>query len=307
MKAQRRYWILLPIAFLLALGITASLFTGPWTAPLRAVGLLPSPDLEINYIDVGNMSPNIEGLVGDSILIRSSEGKTMLIDGGYENGKALAFLQANNVTHIDVVVLSHLHEDHTGGLIDVLKNIPVDLFVHSGQTDEADPTYLAFVQALEESGVPQRIVKKNDTIPFGSLSFHVLSPRKIIANTANDNSVVLRLVNGRVSFLFTGDAQALAEEIMLAGKLNVQADILKVAHHGADTSTTSAFLEAVDPEVAIYIAGAGNMHNLPHDVTLQKLKEHGASIYGTDASGTITLRTDGKTYQITTERGDAEE
>jgi competence protein ComEC len=286
----------------LVLGLTAVIITGAWVAPLRAVGLLAPLELEVTYINVGDMGPDHPGVVGDSILLRSSEGRQVLIDGGFPNGSALAYLQAHNVDHLDLVVLTHAHDDHTGGLIEILKNIPVDLLVYNGQPLDS-PIFAELEAAIGSQNVTTRVVKAGDTLPFGSLKFQVLSPRKINPDSINNNSVVLRLVNGKVSFLFTGDTQHLEEARLVASGVPLQADIFKIPHHGADSSSSMAFLVEVAPTIAIYSVGTGNMYDFPHAVTLENLDALGTQVFGTDVNGTVTVITDGKTYSVNPERG----
>ena len=271
---------------------------------LAAYRLLPPPSVQVDYIDVGHISGSAEGVVGDSILLTSSEGKVVLIDGGYSGAGALEHLKKRGITHIDLIVLSHPHDDHASGLIDVLNNIPVDRMVANGQGITDSDLYPVLLAAIKSSGVKYQIVKAGDTLSFGRLSFKVLAPPAVIeAIGHNNNSVVLRLDVGKISFLFVGDAMKLEEEWMMNAGVPLHVNILKVGHHGDDTASSPAFLEAVKPETAIYSAGKGNMHLLPKQETLDNLLQVGADVYGTDMNGTITVFTDGKTYTIKTERG----
>ncbi len=253
------------------------------------------PELEVTFIDVGQGN-----VVGDAILLRSSEGKVALIDGGEKGNGALPYLTGKNITHIDLVVLTHAHQDHIGGLIDIIRSIPVDTVVTNGQQAH-DPFFHEFEQAVRASGAEVVVVKAGDTIPFGRLTFRVLSPRKI-STSMNNNSIVLRLVNGRVSFLFTGDMEEMEESRLLSVSAPVRANILKVAHHGASTSSSMAFLRKVRPAVAVYSAGPANNAGLPEQKALENLHDVGAEIYGTDMNGTITVLTDGWKYTVSPER-----
>lgn len=261
--------------------------------------LLPPPTIQVDYINVGS-----QALVGDSILITSSEGKVALIDGGYPGMGTLEHLAKRNITHIDLVVLSHPHDDHAGGLIDVLNAIPVDRMVANGQTLDDSEIYPELQKAIQSSGVKYQVVRAGDNLRFGRLSFKVLAPQAVIEDIGhNNNSVVLRLDVGSISFLFTGDAQHMEEQFMMDAGAPLKATILKVGHHGAASASSPAFLETVDPETAIYSSGKGNMHGLPEQETLDNLLEIGADVYGTDFNGTITVLTDGKTYTVQTEHG----
>jgi competence protein ComEC len=267
-----------------------------------AYRLLPPPSIQVDYIDVGHIGE--EGVVGDSILLTSSEGKVVLIDGGYSGAGALEHLQKRGITHIDMIVLSHPHDDHASGLIDVLNAIPVDRMVANGQTLDDSALYKQLQQVIKTTRVKYQIVRAGDTLPFGRLSFKVLAPPSINKTIGhNNNSIVLRLEVGRVSFLFVGDAMKMEEQWMMDAGVPLHVNILKVGHHGDDTASSPAFLETVKPEVAIYSAGKGNMHLLPKQETLDNLLQVGADVYGTDMNGTITVFTDGKTYTIKTERG----
>jgi competence protein ComEC len=267
-----------------------------------AYRLLPPPSVQVDYIDVGHQG-NV-GVVGDSILLTSSEGKVVLIDGGYDGAGALQHLQKRGITHIDMIVLSHPHDDHAAGLIEILKTIPVDRFVSNGQTLDDSDLYKVLQKTIKETKVRTQVVRAGATLPFGRLSFKVLAPPSINKSIGhNNNSIVLRLDVGKVSFLFVGDAMKMEEQWMMDAKEALHVNILKVGHHGDDTASSPAFLETVKPEVAIYSAGKGNMHLLPKQETLDNLLQVGADIYGTDMNGTITVFTDGKTYTIKTERG----
>lgn len=280
-SSSRRGYILLAVGLLLVIALGLLAFV--WLTP---------PQVTVTFFEVGQ---------GDSILIQTSEGKNMLIDGGYPDSRAMNKLRERNVTHLDVMLLTHQHDDHVGGLAEILRTIDVDQVIDNGHKIET-PMFLDYQAALDDSSAEYRVVKSGDKISLGRLTFDVLSPRKINPSTINNNSIVLRLVVGKVSFLFTGDTQRLEEERLVATGKDLSATIFKVPHHASETSTSSEFLVRVSPEVAIYTAEIGNIHAFPHQVTLDNLAAVNAKVYGTDVNGTITVTTDGKTYTLTIER-----
>ena len=143
---------------------------------------------------------------------------------------------------------------------------------------------------------------RGQSIEEDALSFIILHPTKPLTDDTNNNSIVLRLSYGSVDFLFTGDAEKEAEAGILQSGQTLQADILKVGHHGSRTSTSAEFLNTVKPQIAIYMAGDGNRYGHPHQETIDALTKAGAKIYGTDINGTIIITTDGGKFAIDTEK-----
>jgi competence protein ComEC len=249
--------------------------------------------LRVHFIDVGQ---------GDSILIQAPSGATMLIDGGYPGTGALAYLTELGITRIDVMVASHPHADHIGGLVDVLRALPVGDVWTSGAV-HGTGTFEQFLDAIADAKVPYHEAKLGDTIVLDTLHFQVLHSDPEAADL-NDSSLVLHLSYDSVSFLFTGDAERTAEHDMLRDvKDLLPSTILKVGHHGSYTSSSREFLDVVRPAVAIYSAGKHNSYGHPHDSVIQNLERVRAKIYGTDSSGTVVVSTDGRTYTIATDAG----
>jgi len=238
--------------------------------------------LQVHFIDVGQ---------GDAELIVSPEGRLALIDGGVADSGVLAYLQSQGVSRLDLVVATHPHADHIGGLIQVLKSLPVAEVVTNGQPTTT-LTYEHFLDAIADVGAEYVEVKRGDTIPFGGLAFQVLSPPSTPGDDLNSNAIVLRLVYGASSFLFMGDADQAAEASILLVGLPVQADILKVGHHGSRTASSPAFLGAVEPKIAVYSAGRGNSYGHPHPETLEALASAGVEVYGTEVNGTVVVTAD---------------
>jgi beta-lactamase superfamily II metal-dependent hydrolase len=262
----------------------------PLLSLTQTIQPLPSVPLMVHFIDVGQ---------GDSILIQAPGGELGLIDGGEADSGVVQYLQRLGIAHLNLIIATHPHSDHIGGLVQVLNAIPVDKVITNGVSCTT-LTYEHFLDAIMASQAEYVEAKRGDTITLGALDFNVLSPVDNTDQDLNDGSLVLKLVYDRVSFLFTGDAQTTAEDSMLAAGLDVSATILKVAHHGSRTGSPLSFLTAVRPEVAIYSAGAGNDFGHPHPETIEALKTVGAKIYGTDINGTIIVTTDGVLYSIST-------
>ncbi len=259
--------------------------------PPSSPSVNPTPtagEIQVHFIDVGQ---------GDSILIRAPDGKAMLIDGGDTDTGVVQYLKSKGITRLDMVVATHPHADHIGGLVQVLKAIPVAKVITNGQPTTTK-TYENFLDAIAAAKSEYVEVKRGDSLRLGDLVLSVLNPASK-GNDLNNNSVVLRLAYGKVSFLFTGDAQAEAEASMTASSVSpITATILKVGHHGSRTSSSPAFLALVKPQVAIYSAGINNDYGHPHPETLAALAAVGATVYGTDVNRTVIVTTDGNTFQV---------
>lgn len=228
------------------------------------------------------------------------DGTTALIDGGYDNGLALAYLQRQGIRRIDLLIASHPHADHIGGLVEVLRTLPVGAVWTSGATHTTG-IFEQFLDAIDQARVPYHEAQTGQTIALGQLAFVVLRSDPDAAEL-NDASLVLRLQYGAVSFLFTGDAEQLSERALLHDPGRLRSTVLKVGHHGSATSSSPAFLAAVAPEVAVYSAGRDNSYGHPHAETLRALEAAHARVYGTAVDGTVIVQSDGYSYTIRTSR-----
>ncbi|MDQ3902613.1 MAG: MBL fold metallo-hydrolase [Thermoproteota archaeon] len=256
------------------------------------------------FIDVGQ---------GDSILVMLPNTKTLLIDGGdpQSSSKLLATLQQYNLSRIDMIVATHPHADHIGGLVDVIKNVKeVGEVLDSGQV-HTTKIFEDFLDVIDAKQIPIRSVREGDSINLDpSVTINVLNPPATLPNGAdneaefNDNSVVLKLTYGEFSAFLTGDMQQTNEARLVSENATaLDADVLKAGHHGSRTSSSLPFLNAVKPQVVIISLGAGNTYGHPHQEALDRILAAGTKyVFRTDLDGTITLTSDGTTeYSIVTE------
>ena len=256
---------------------------------------VPAPvegKLNVHFIDVGQ---------GDSILVDLGDTE-ILIDGGDKSPGVVSYLKNYVDGPLEVMVATHPHADHIGGLIDVLSAFEVKEIWYNGETSTSK-VYSDFMSAVNAENAKVSVATRGNVIQADGLSFKVLNPFNL-KSTTNNNSIVLHLAYGQTDFLFEGDAEQEAEASMLtASDIPVpDVEILKVGHHGSRTASSPAFLEATTPEVAIYMAGKGNVYGHPHAETITALTQIGAKIYGTDINGTIIVTTDGEAYSLKTEK-----
>ena len=249
-------------------------------------------NLTVHYIDVGQ---------ADCILIESG-GAYMLIDGGNrEDGQlVVSYLEQQGVEELAAVVCTHAHEDHVGGLPSVLAVYPTKA-VYAPTNTYASNVFDKFLYYTDQQGLEVTIPAPGDKFSLGEANITVLGPVKSYAET-NDTSIVLRLDHGEVSFLFTGDMEVAAENDMLDYWNNnalFAADVLKVGHHGSETSTGYRFLNTVMPTYGIISVGEGNSYNHPNEEPLSRLKQAGVITMRTDYLGHIVAVSDGQEVSIT--------
>lgn len=285
------------LALLFSLLLLTGCEAGPSSAPSGAVsgGVSSESALTVHYIDVGQ---------ADSILLVSGD-EAMLIDGGNraDGPDVVDYLAAQGVDHLDYAVATHPHEDHIGGLPDVIRNVDIGSFLLPEKTATTN-IYLEMLDALDEAETPVSIPAPGDTFSLGSCTVEVLGPTKVY-DDANNNSIVLRVTCGDVIFLFTGDMETTAERDLLAEGLDLSADVLKLGHHGSSTSSGADFLDAVSPAYAVISCETGNDYGHPHRETLEAMARRNITVYRTDTMGAIVARCDGATVAFTTGSGEA--
>jgi len=247
-----------------------------------------STQLSVHFIDVGQ---------GDAILIDLGTTE-ILIDGGEEGSGAADYISAYVDGPLEAMIATHPHSDHIGGLIDVLAAFEVQEIWWNGETSSSD-TFTDFMVAVNAENAIIYQAERGDSIQVGVLTFSILNPAQPLTTNTNNNSIVLILSYGQIDFLFMGDAESQAESSMLSLLFDI--DVLKVGHHGSNTASSPDFLNIVEPEIAVYMAGAGNMYGHPHQETIDALNNMGAVIYGTAVNGTIVITTDGQTCSVQTE------
>jgi len=283
-----------------------------WPEPMvRAGGETTGGALEVTAIDVGQ---------GDSLLAVNPEGATMLIDAGGPVGRAgpaevvanfdvgeevvSPYLWSRRVRRVDVVVLSHAHTDHMGGMPAVLENFrPRELWVG---IDPRSELYASLLKEAARLGIRVRHVHAGDVVKWGSVDVSVLAPAVGYANPnapKNDDSVVLRMQYGKASALLEGDAETPSEDAMLAAGLVAPVTLLKVAHHGSRTSTTQAFVDAAQPTDAVISVGRRNTFGHPRPEVIGRLAVEGAHVFRTDEFGltSFLLTADGGIREVVDE------
>lgn len=254
-----------------------------------------SGDLRAYFLDVGQ---------GDSsvILVRD---KVILIDAGEidQGDRVVSDLEKLGIKKIDLLVATHPHSDHIGGMQKVLAAFPVRKVLDSG-IPSTSSLYEHFLETVDKKNIPYVIAEQGQTIDLDpSLRILVLSPPKgRIGDDINTNSIVLRISYGTVNLLFTGDATTDAEPAMMKAGYPLDADILKVSHHGSSDAGSAAFLNRVDPEVAVISLGRDNEYGHPHRETLERLNAAGPRVLRTDLDGTVLVTSDGATYSVVTEK-----
>lgn len=247
---------------------------------------LPTAKLSIHFIDVGQ---------GDAILIQFPSGQNMLIDAG-SNAYAstvISYLQRLGVQKLDYCVGTHPHEDHIGALDDVISAFPVG-HVYLPKVVHTTRTFENLLNAISDKGLRIREAKAGVSVDVGEqASALIVAPNSSDYQDLNDYSVVIKVTYGQTSAIFTGDADKASEKEMVASDFDLQANVLKVAHHGSRTSSSQEFLDKVQPEYAIASVGTGNTYGHPHIEAVQRLTQLGATIYRTDLMGSIVFHSDG--------------
>lgn len=255
-------------------------------------------DCEVHFIDVGQ---------GDCELI-ISDGKTILIDAGEnDKGKIVAdYLRKLNIDKIDLVMVTHPHSDHMGGMDVIINEFDIGKVVMPKIPDDIVPTtrtYTDFLTAIANKGLKITPAKLGAQYEFGKGLITILGPVADF-DDLNDTSLVAKFVyNKDKSFLFTGDIESPAEKAILTHKkINLNSDVLKVAHHGSSSSTTKNFYKAVNPEYCVISVGNGNSYHHPSKKTLDKIHQSSAKIYRTDYQGSIIFSIVDNKYSISYEK-----
>ena len=252
-------------------------------------------EMAVHFIDVGQ---------GDSALLQTPKGSVLIDCGEKEYGDDVVnYLKSCGVTGLEYFIVTHPDSDHMGSAEYVLKNVKVKNFVINAK-EKSTTIFENMLDAAEDAGLETYIADAGDKFTVGALQLSILSPRveDIPKLESNDSSLVILATYGERSFLFTGDAETKAEQYILNQKLNLDCDVLKVSHHGSNSSTCQEFLNATTPDYAVISVGENNMYNHPNSETLKALKGINAKIYRTDLCGDITFDLSDGNIKINTEK-----
>ena len=303
-KAARRK-LPAPVASQECVAAAALIVAGLFIATYPFAPRLARGKTEVTVLDVGQ---------GDSIFVSFPDGETMLVDGGGLAGSewikgtrsapdvgeevVSPYLWSRGIKRLDIVALTHAHEDHLGGLASVLDNFRVgQLWIGR---DENTPEFRNLLAEARKLGVTVIHKAEGDDLAWGVVRGKVLWPpiEEPADEASNDDSLAIRVEDGATSFLLTGDIQAAEERKILAEGVPLASDFLKVPHHGSKTSSTEPFLEAVQPRFAAVSVGAGNAYGHPSESVVERYAEDGVRLLRTDRDGAITASSDGRKLAV---------
>lgn len=240
--------------------------------------------MQVHFIDVGQ---------GDAALITCGE-EAMLIDAG-DNSMGTTvqkYLMQQGIDKLEYVIATHPDADHIGGLDVIIYKFDCEMILMPDAEKDTE-SYQDVLAVMENQYYQKTVPKVGDTYTLGSANFQIISPALTYAE-ANNNSIVIRLVHGDNSFLFTGDAEVQAQQEMTYGGYELQSDVIKIPHHGGSSSYQKWFYQEVKPAFAVIFCGKDNGYGHPSKEVLEALKELGVSVYRTDEQGSIVATSDGK-------------
>jgi competence protein ComEC len=287
---MRRKQPLIPLTFLFLVIVAIFGLDIPGMIP----GSTPTAPISVHVIDVGQ---------GDSILVLAGD-NSLLIDGGNRGDSDLimAYMHSQGIRKLDAVIATHPHADHIGGLVEIVKEFPLDK-IYMPKVVHTSKTYEDLLVNTKNADLKVIAAKPGLTIDLDpGLKAEFLSPAGSSYDSLNNYSAVLKLTYKETSFLFTGDAETKAEEEMLASGADLASTVLKVGHHGSNTSTSPLFLNTVNPEVAVISVGADNSYGHPHGEVIDRLQQAGVSVFRTDLHGTVVITSDGREIAVLTEK-----
>ena len=281
---KKKYTVILTIIFMVLAG-AFELFQG-------TVAITPGEELKVHFLDVGQ---------GDSIFIELPTNETILIDASIKDAsdKIIKYLKEENVSKIDYVFATHPHSDHIGGMSAVIKAFDIGQ-IYMPKAVTTTKTYENLLLTIKYKNLKIKTAKAGNTIiDTDDLKLVVLAPNQDSYESLNNYSIVLKLTYKEKSFLFMGDAETLSEKEITG---DVEADVLKVGHHGSRTSTSQAFLNKVNPSYAVISVGLNNDYKHPHQEVLDRLEKKNIKIYRTDQNGDIIFTTDGYNIDVKVEK-----
>ena len=245
-----------------------------------------SSQLKVHFLDVGQ---------ADCILAKNDQG-TILIDTGLKStsSNVVGYLNQQGIAKIDYLILTHIHSDHIGGAVDVLNNFEVGQVImpEVPSANTADYNNLISILNSKNIGVVRPI--PGMSISIGNANCSILAPNSAEYSSDNDYSIVTKLTYNNTSFMLTGDAETTSENEMISKGYNLSSNLLKIGHHGSNTSTSDQFLQQVNPQFAVIMCGLNNQYGLPTQQIINKLASKNIKIFRTDKCGTIVFTTDGQ-------------
>ena len=248
--------------------------------------------LKVHYLDVGQ---------GDSIFIELPNNETMLIDAAesYQSENIINYLKNLNYQKIDYVIGTHPHTDHIGGLKDIINTFEIGK-IYMPKVVSTTKTYESLLMAIKDKNLKINTAKAGTSIiDTDALKINILAPNNSTYTELNNYSVVTKITYGTTKFLFMGDAEKLSENEI---KENVTADVIKIGHHGSNTSSSIDFIKKVNAKYGIISVGLNNKYNLPKEETITNWENSGTKIYLTSINGTITAISDGTNIKIESEK-----
>ncbi|MDQ0206865.1 ComEC/Rec2 family competence protein [Alkalicoccobacillus murimartini] len=246
----------------------------------------------VSYLDVGQ---------GDSTLVQTEEATVLIDTGRHDQQVIFDHLEELEVDSLDLLIFTHPHADHIGNGDEIIEQYqPDEVWIDGNETTSQVFERLLDALLASDADVTEPIA--GESYQVGTLQFDILNPNEELTGDLNNDSISFIMHYGDTSFLFTGDAERPSEQAMVNTGLPLSADIYQMGHHGSNTSSHDFFMEAVQPKVAIYSASENNSYGHPGADALSRVEAVGAEVFGTIEDGTVTIRTDGTSFEVETER-----
>jgi len=250
-------------------------------------------NLKVHFIDVGQ---------GDSILIEEPGGHNILVDGGDRADiitvQIINYLKDRNIKKLDYIISTHPHADHIGGLVDIIDSFEIGAVLDSGKI-HSSKTYENYLIKIDQENISFDTPRQGDELNIGEIKIHFLHPdQNLDQYYLNNSSLVFLLKYGQQSFLFTGDIEKEVEEELLTENPNLKADIIKVPHHGSNTSSSAAWVKSLKPKTAVIQVGYDNNYGHPKAKIIKLYQTEGANLFRNDLNGNIVITADGINHAV---------